>query len=52
MTPGALRELAFLLAGLAVVGVSLTSRPPDAALLATGVGLLGATPAVGSRKKD
>lgn len=51
MKPGTARELVFLLAGLAMIGVALSTRPPDAGLLATGVGLLGATPAVGNRVK-
>jgi hypothetical protein len=49
MTPATLRELASLVAGMALIARGLMVEPPDATLIALGVGMLGVTPVLGGR---
>lgn len=51
MSTATLRELALLLAGLAITATALRSKPPDPALLATGIGLLAGTGVVAGKSK-
>lgn len=50
MNTSTLRELALLLAGLAITATALRTKPPDSAMLATGIGLLAGTGAVAKVK--
>lgn len=52
VSPGTLRELAAIAAGVALIARGIVNDPVEATLVAMGVGLLGVTPAIGGRGKD